>query len=94
MTAQTQAVTADFSSSGPRMTRGISFAGHLHADIREEASSVALGPNRRMSHTGSIQVRMPVQPMADRKKRATFTFCPSPFSSTRLLVGGFNSNVS
>ena len=58
-----------------RRGRAISFAGQLRdapeTDEVEAAESRPLGPNRRLSHTGSIQVRVAVAPMASRKTRAS-----------------------
>lgn len=59
----------------PRRTgRAISFAGQIRAPSLEDDSdavdSPRVGAGRKLSHTGSIQVRMAVAPMAQRKTRA------------------------
>jgi hypothetical protein len=71
MAVQAEASTIPVRSGAPKMSRGISFAGHALAEDDKGAHSVAHSSNRRMSHTGSIQVRMPVQPMEQRKKRTS-----------------------
>jgi hypothetical protein len=56
--------------------RAISFRAELPALDAHDSESASLRsqdvmpPNRRLSHTGSVQIRSPVTPMAKRKKSA------------------------